>query len=172
MRIINATDYMKREGCKTIKERIKKIYDEMLVRGVIDVPCRIDEEPAGKPVYAEVNFGQWLARCECGGAEAVYWDEPIFYCCSCGNYANHGKPRLVVFPPKNDIKQIEIHLLERPIKTRGGTHYIERTIDGSRAIVEEDGLLPRSWTPDETINDLYEQNKSLKKEIKKAGKHG
>lgn len=161
-KIINAKDYMLREGVKTIKERINKIRKEMIKRGVLDTPF-IDCEPVGKPVCAEINFSQWVARCECGGAESVCQEEPIFYCFSCGNYENHGKPRTVIFPSKKEIKEIEEILLKRPVITRRGTHIIERTINAEPAIIDKEGVLSRSWLPGETIDDLRKENESIKK---------
>jgi len=157
MKIINAKDYMLREGVKTVKERIKKICGEMIKRGVLDTPF-IDCEPVGKPVFAEVNHGQWVAKCECNGAETVDPDEPMFYCFSCGNVDNHGKPRKVIFPSEKEIKDIERELLKRPIKSASGTHYIERIVNGSIKM-QGNGELPRVWIPGETVKDLLNQNK-------------
>ena len=161
MKIINAKDYMKRERVKTMKERIQKICGEMTRRGVLETPF-VDCEPVGKPVYAQVNFGQWLVRCECNGAESVMPEEPIFYCFSCGNFANHGKPRKVIFPSKKEMKDIEEILLKRPVVAVGRTHEIERTIDARPAIVDDKGVLSRSWLPGETIDDLRKENESIK----------
>jgi len=159
MKVINAQDYMKREHVNTMKERINKICKKM--GDTLDTPF-VDCEPVGKPVYAEVNFGQWLAVCECGGAESVDPDEPIFYCFSCGNYTNHGKPRKVIFPPKKEIKDIETVLLKRPVIIKGGTHMIERTINARPAIIDNKGVLSRSWKPGETVKDLRKENESIK----------
>jgi len=164
MKIINAKDYMKREGVKTMKERINKICSRMVKNGSLDTPF-VDCEPIGKPVYAKVNMGQWLAQCECGGAESVDPDEPIFYCFSCGNYENHGKPRKVIFPSKKEIMEIESVLLRRPVKVRGGTHEIERTIL-AEPLVDEKGVLSRSWLPGETVDHLRKENKESIKEKK------
>jgi hypothetical protein len=65
----------------------------------------------GKKVYAFVDHGRWVAQCECGGAESVDLDSPIFFCCSCGNRSTTGRPREVVFP--KEIEQIEAILLKR-----------------------------------------------------------
>lgn len=132
----------------------------------------VDCEPVGKPVHAEVNFGQWIAQCECGGAESVTPDEPIFYCCSCGNYANHGKPRKVIFPSKKEIKDIETVLLKRPVIVKGGTHMIERTVNARPAIIDEKGVLSRSWKPGETVKDLRKENESIKTKTEKRLKDG
>lgn len=171
MRIINAQDYLFRERCSDLRARYKKICSEMMKRNVMETPF-VDCEPVGKPVHAEVNFGQWIAQCECGGAESVHWDEPIFYCCSCGNYANHGKPRAVIFPSKKEIKDIETVLLKRPVIVKGGTHMIERTVNARPAIIDEKGVLSRSWIPGETVKDLRKENESIKAKVEKRMKDG
>ena len=159
MRIINAKDYLFRKRAKTYKDYINITCNEMLKLGVLDTPFD-DCDPVGKPVYAEVNNGQWLAVCPvCGGAESVMPEEPIFYCFSCGNFENHGKPREVIFPSDKDIKDIEKILLERPIIIKKGAHEIERITNAEPAIKDKYGLLPRSWTPDQTIKDLRRENK-------------
>lgn len=89
-KIITALDYAKREGANSVRERIEKICKRM--GNTNDSPVK--GEPQGKPVNAEINFGQWIAKCpDCKGAEAVDPSEPIFYCCSCGNTANGSHPR-------------------------------------------------------------------------------
>ena len=165
MKIISAKDYMFREHVKTMKERINKICGEMKRRGILDTPF-IDCDPIGSPVYAEVNFGQWVARCECGGAETVDPDEPIFYCFSCGNFDNHGKPRKVIFPSKKEMKDIETVLLERPVKIKPRSHMIERAIDATPTITDKYGVLSRSWLPGETVKHLRKENKESNKAVK------
>lgn len=63
----------------------------------------------GKPVSAFVDYGRWVAQCECNGAEIVDPDVPEFFCFSCGNESNGGRLRPVIFP--NEIKEIEKQLL-------------------------------------------------------------
>jgi hypothetical protein len=163
--IITAKDYAQRERALNVKDRIKKMCDNMVFRGVMDTPF-VDCEPEGKPIEAEINFGQWVARCDnpgCNGCEAVDPDEPIFYCFSCGNSDNHGKPKPVVFPRKKDRKEIAELLLERPIKKGKATHNIERiTVKAVPLVFDELGCLSRSWFPGETVDDIKEQNKSVK----------
>ena len=164
-RIINATDYLFREKHKTIKDRIKSLCAGMVKRGLLDTPF-VDCEPVGKPVFAKVNFGQWLVECECGGAETVHWDEAIFYCFSCGNFENHGKPREVIFPSEKERDDIERILLERPIRIKGGTNVIERTVLAIPAVKDKYGPLSRSWDPGESADDLRrENNQSLKGKV-------
>ena len=167
MRIINAKDYLFRKRAKTYKDYINITCNEMLKLGVLDTPFD-DCDPVGKPVYAEVNNGQWLAVCPvCGGAESVMPEEPIFYCFSCGNFENHGKPRAVIFPSDKDIKEIEKVLLERPVIVRRGAHEIERILNAEPLVADMYGILSRSWTHDQAIDDLKKENKeSLKGKVK------
>lgn len=161
-KIISAKDYMFREKVKTMKEHIQKTCSEIMKRRILDTPF-VDCEPVGKPVYAQVNFGQWVAQCECGGAESVDPDDPIFYCFSCGNYANHGKPRSVIFPSKKDVKQIEEVLLRRPVIIKRGANEIDRILNAEPAIIDKYGVLSRSWVPGETVDNLRrENNESMK----------
>lgn len=164
-KIITAKDYAMREGAKTISQRIKNISKKMEAKGVLDTPFD-DSEVCGKAVDAEINWGQWIARCECGGAEAVDPDEPIFYCFSCGNYENKGKPRPVVFPDKKERAKIEKLVLERPVTVKFGTHRIERaTLAEPTAFDLVDGKplpLSRSWIPGETVRDLEKQNNAIR----------
>ena len=75
-----------------------------------------DARPIGE-VMAEVNHGRWIARCSvCGGAEEAAWQEPIFYCLSCGNAENGGHTMGIIFP-ENRV-EIEGVLLARPMENR------------------------------------------------------
>jgi hypothetical protein len=89
-------------------------------------------EPWGE-VRAEVNHGRWIARCQCcGGAEEVAWQEPVFFCLSCGNADNDSHVMSVVF--QADKKAIESLLLMREIENR-------------------------NWHPGETVESLQQENK-------------
>ena len=63
------------------------------------------------PLLARIDFGRWIADCECGGAEYVDPADPLFFCCSCGNQAHQGKARRVIFPENR--AEIEAAVLER-----------------------------------------------------------
>lgn len=156
-KVITALDYAKREGCANVRERIQKICNAKIARNVMDRPAKIDKVK-GKKVYAELNYGQWIARCECGGAEAVDPSDAVFFCFSCGNYSNNGALRPVVFP--NNIKDIEKEVMKRPIRIGVGTHEIERlTLATPEIYVDSKGFLSRSWVPGESVEDIKEQNK-------------
>lgn len=72
------------------------------------------------PVYARVSDNRWIADCECGGAEAVDYVDPRFFCLGCFNDAFGNMPRRVIFPA--DLDEIEDILTARddPL-TRGYT---------------------------------------------------
>lgn len=112
---------------------------------------------SGQPVLARIDFGRWIADCECGGAEYVDLDERVFYCFSCGNRAHGGNARPVTFPPEEDIVEIEKLLMDRPIEEGKGGNDIEKALLGQPLV----GELSRSWDPDESIQDLIDQNKEL-----------
>lgn len=77
------------------------------------------QQPAtGDPVVSQVHEGRWVALCECGGAEVVDPEEPYFYCFSCHNVINGGRPRPVDFPAQ--WRAIERTLLARPKATQRG----------------------------------------------------
>jgi hypothetical protein len=159
-RIIRAKDYARREGAKSVVERIVRISAQLAHRRLLDTPF-VGGAPVGRPVLAEVNHGQWMAFCECGGPEAVDPDEPIFYCFSCGNHATKGRPRPVTFPQQREIEEIEQVLLERPMEDGGGANEIDRVFMARPLVGVVDGVpvvMHRSWKPGETVEELRAQN--------------
>ncbi|RJP53631.1 MAG: hypothetical protein C4583_04395 [Anaerolineaceae bacterium] len=170
-RIIQAKDYAQREGARSVVERIARLSAQMVRRRLLDTPF-VGGAPAGTPVLAEVGDGQWRARCECGGLEAVDVDEPIFYCFNCGNFKTKGRPRAVVFPPREMMEEIERLLLDRPMIEAGGTNEIDRMLMKLPALAGMvDGapvVMRRSWKHDETVDDLRRQN-GMMEALEKAG---
>ena len=159
-RIIQAKDYAAREGARTVIERIARLSSQLVQRRLLDTPF-VGGAPVGKPVMAEVNHGQWMAFCECGGAEAVDTDEPIFYCFNCGNRATKGRPRPVAFPPQQEREEIERLLLARPLGDGGGANEIDRVFLARPLAGVVDGeavVMHRSWSPGETVEELRAQN--------------
>ena len=65
----------------------------------------IDEVAEEAPVEAVWDGDRWVAVCECGGAEVVTLEEPVFFCCSCGNAGVGGRWRPVTFPRTNHGKE-------------------------------------------------------------------
>ena len=152
--MITAEDLCKRDGCKTHREWIHRRCEILKKRGLLDTP--FTGEIIGKsPIYAEVDWGRWIAKCECGGVEYVSMDEKIFYCFSCGNYKYKGKGRKVIFPDEQKIKRIEEILEEREIVRGAGTEKLSRVLLSKPKIPG----LSRTWNKDENLNDLKKQNK-------------
>lgn len=152
-KIYTAKDYAeKRDGVKTVKERIAK-YQEKYRRQGISV--NVTFAPRGKPVTARIWQGHWVADCECGGAEVVDYDEPIFFCWGCGNSTTKGAVRSVVFPENREA--IERKILLRPVQALRGLDEIAKA-ECATAVISIDGKpLTHSWLPEETLEDLSEQ---------------
>lgn len=107
------------------------------------------------PVYARVDFGRWIADCECGGASYVtIFDINFFFCATCGNQSSNGDARAVIFPP--NINEIENELLQRQVKAKLGTF-------GTDAAMNSIGVISRSWSPGETIETLKHQRNMMEK---------
>jgi len=129
---ITALDYAKREKVASTRDRIRKLAER---HGL-----RLDEKIAGKPVQAILDYGRWIALCECGGGEAVDPADPVFFCVSCGNERTNGKLRKVDFP--SDYKAIEKDVMSRPLKRRGTGDKISQ-----QRLAKPRGE-PRNWSPD------------------------
>lgn len=158
--IINAHHYSQREGADgTVKGRIKKRVEKLNARGA-QLKVNLDKIINRNPVTARILMGQWIADCECGGAEFVAADEPFFFCFSCLNRVDDYALRPVVFP--TEWEAIEALLLERPVDDRRGLSDLERAYNAKALIhVEGKGPLVRSWDAGETLDDLIEQNKPV-----------
>jgi len=156
--IITAKDYaVKRDGLKSVTERIKRQQQKFIRKGVLFVPLTTGK---AKPVHARIELGQWIADCECRGAEFVDPDEPIFFCSSCLNREFKHRLRPVIFP--DNYKEIEQLILQRPVDDISGIDDLQRAHQAKALIhVEQpDGSrlpLTRSWNPDESLKDLHDQ---------------
>ena len=177
--IVTAKHIAAMEGAPDVKGRILKLRERLFKLKSVAVQIKDIDRPRGAPVLARIELGQWIADCECGGAEFVDHEEPIFFCFSCGNRANDNVPRPVTFPPPAERQIIEQLVLQRPVDDLRGLSDSERAA-GARALImvevgaedEPKRLLPltRSWDPHETIEDLVGQNEPIKKwheELKK-----
>lgn len=156
-RIITAKDY---GGVKKYFRHAQQKLKEQ--RGIAVNIVDVDKKPTGKPVYARIWKSQWIADCECKGASFVDYDEPLFFCFSCGNYSNGGKPRPVIFPPEAERIEIEKTLLERPQEIGAGLSDLERIAMARPLVYSQDNSgkmkpLARSWRPGESIQDLKDQ---------------
>lgn len=147
-KILTALDVAQRDRCKTVREWIARVALKRSVHwnGKIS---------AGSPVLARIDHGRWLADCECGGAEYVDPNDPIFFCLACGNSAQAGAARLVAFP--KDAAEIEMALLARPVEATGSSAF-ERAMT-ARPLVAG---LERSWSPGESLAQLRQQNREGK----------
>lgn len=111
---------------------------------------------AKKSVLARVDFGRWIADCECGGAGYVDPSDPVFLCTACGNLSSGGKFRPVIFPP--DRQGIEVELLKRNVIARSPSpHPTQVALTSTPSIPG----LTRSWTPGESLTDLIAEREAL-----------
>jgi hypothetical protein len=165
--IITAKHYCRRDKVGSVQERVQKLQRDVQRRK--GVMLHFDfKNPASRPVLARIELGQWIADCECGGAEFVDPDEPIFACMSCGNRADSGRMRPVLFPEPEKRAEIERLVLERPVDDLRGLDDLERA-HMARAVIyveQPDGKhlpLTRSWNPHESIADLQKENEPVER---------
>jgi len=151
-RIVTGNDLAKVLNFKNYRVMLKMKSREPIVKTVIG--GWNGEVARKRPIYAIVNTGRWIAECECGGAEIVEPDDPIFFCFSCGNSCVKGAVRPVVFPENRE--EIEHLLLKRLCKTTGA-NIVERAFNATPLF----GRIGRDWTAGETIEMLELQNKGL-----------
>ena len=117
-------------------------YKQMvIIPAMIKNRLPITEDITDKPLYAYVNRGRWVVKCECGGAEKA-WNEGYFMCQSCFNSGHKHKLRPVIFP--KDGGQIEELLIDRP-------------------------LINRNWKVGETLSQLRTENKKHAAELLSKG---
>ncbi len=88
------------------QEKFKSVKDRVISWANKSGHKFVGDRTAGNPVSARIDYGRWIADCECGGAEYVDPEEPIFFCMACGNKITSGRARKVVFP-KNRV-EVEI----------------------------------------------------------------
>ena len=151
---ITARNLAMREGLPSTKERTER-HRAKFIRTHPLAAQRIGKAAAVEPVYARVDFGRWIADCECGGAEYVDPDYPWYFCNSCGNSGCNGQLRPIIIPEAAEREAIEKTLNKRPVDDTRGSDEIQRAIL-SRPIIAR---LARSWEPGETVDDLKAQNR-------------
>ncbi len=86
---------------ETLKKRMQvQTMREVFTRMALAAGFRPRPEFADDEVEAvwDAVGKRWVAMCECGGAEVVDPNEPVFFCCSCGNAKVGGLWRPVNFP--------------------------------------------------------------------------
>ena len=161
--IVTAKHYAKQEGASNVKERILKLRDRIYREKGIALEVLDIDKPSGTPVYARIEQGAWIADCECGGAQFVDADEPVYYCFGCGNRGNKFRVRPVIFPEQRQA--IEALILARPVNDLAGLTELEQAgLSKPLAFAEVDGQLKglsRNWLQDESVEDLERQNKFI-----------
>lgn len=123
-------------------------------------------EIGGENVFARVDFGRWIADCECGAANYVEPSDPVYLCSTCGNAVSGGKWRRVKFP--DNRSEIEAELMGRDVLVNLKLKPIDRAINAVSALPG----LARSWNPGETVELLRRQKEEGKKRAILAGKEG
>lgn len=155
-KIFSGNDKAKELGYKNYREMIAGLAAR---RGYVP-----GVEIGGTNVFARIDFGRWIADCECGSANYVEPSDPVYFCATCGNAANEGKLRGVTFPENR--AEIEAELLKREVLINPKLKPIDRAINARGAIP---GLV-RSWMPGETTQVLKSQRELLTMMAKKQ--HG
>ncbi len=152
--LITAKHLALRENHPNTRARIEHIQ----IRFKREHPSLFSGKKSGseiRSVKARVDFGRWLADCECGGAEYVDPEVPVFFCNSCGNVEFNGDVRPVEFPNEATRQMIEKTLLTRQVDDSRGADAIERAMT-ARPLIRG---LSRSWDPWESVSDLKKQNR-------------
>lgn len=166
-RLITAKDYCVRDGVETVRARILKLHAKIQRKAKVPLAIKIDVL-SPRPVKARIELGQVIADCECGGAEFVDKDEPIFYCLECFNRRDGGALRPVEFPDEAMWAEITRLVLLRPVNDVRGKDEADRAA-GAQAVIyleQADGRhlpLTRTWNPGETIEDLLKENEAIEK---------
>ena len=91
--------------------------------------------PANVRLTAEINYGRWIGRCECGSGVAVHPAWEWAGCLDCGTVYTE-----IDFPDAETLRAVVQTLSERPGGIGGRRH------------------LHRSWLPSETVLDLKREN--------------
>lgn len=144
-KIFSGIDKANEMGFKTFREMIQALA----ARKGYKIPS--SEETGGENVVARIDFGRWIADCECGAANYVEPSDPVYFCASCGNAASGGKLRGVTFP--DNRAEIEAELLERVVFVNPKLRPMDAAINARSAVP---GLV-RSWNPGETVQSLKMQ---------------
>lgn len=77
------------------------------------VPRPLGEAPDAPPAVARMNYGRWLADCDCGSAVLLFrCTAAWFWCPACGNATSSGKLRPVIWPENH--AQIDIDMATLP----------------------------------------------------------
>jgi hypothetical protein len=137
--LVTADDIAPSLGAHTNREWIGKMRRRSRTAKVIMDGKRLSFNLAGSPIEATVNHGRWIVVCECGGAELVSPEDPIFFCFSCCNSSNDYHVRPVQFPKNVDG-------IEKALMKRGNPKH-------------------RNWVPSESLADLEAQTAANEAEV-------
>lgn len=152
-RLITARDVARRDGHATVTDLLLALMERSIERGYFRI-CWDGEHVGGAPAMALVDFGRWLARCECGQHNYVDPNDPVMFCARCGN-GNSGLARPVIFPVNRE--EIEKLLLARPvIENPAAKNVVEKALLAKPKI----SVLTRNWFPGQSLVDLFEMNRT------------
>lgn len=150
-RLVTAKFLLGRDRAPSLKVWLAR---EARKRGFVFTGKLTTKRGAAYKALARVNYGRWQADCpnpECfGGSEYVMPEEPVYYCCSCGNYQAGGDLIPVQFPTQAQMDEIEGELLAREqVVTRAGD-------PGSRALSSRPKMAGfyREWSPTDERHSL------------------
>lgn len=100
-------------------------------------PRPLGEAPDAAAVVAVMNYGRWLATCDCSAAVMLFRGTPgkWFWCPACGNAATGGKLRPVAWPANRDQIDADKGSLPTALANWDPAAEAERTaiIDAQRA---------------------------------------
>ncbi len=150
-KLITSKNMARRAGCVSVAQWMQMLAEQSIQRGKFHVQWD-GMHVGGAPVQAFVDFGRWMARCECGQHNYVDPDEAVFFCARCGN-GNSGLARPVLFPIEREL--IEELLLARPVVKNP---LAKNEIEDARLAKPVLAFLPRSWHPGQSVEDLRTMN--------------
>ena len=93
MELIDGLSMVRRDGAANLRDWFRRLGGRGRLR-FVDIVAGVPVVAFTEPDYHGLRL---LGGCECGGAEYVCRAEPVFYCLSCGNAANSGRLRPVLF---------------------------------------------------------------------------
>jgi hypothetical protein len=112
---------------------VEAVLRRRAARMGLEVDTAITDVGDAPALEARVVHGQLIVMCECGGAQFVWPEHPIFLCSDCWNKTMNGRFRRVIVP--DDLAEIEVVLSRRLDMTN------------------------RNWLPTETLIDLKRENR-------------
>ncbi len=146
-----------RDSCASVAQWMQKLAEQSIRRGRFNLNWD-GVHVSGFPVSAFIDFSRWLAKCECGQFNYVDPDEAVLFCACCGN-GNSGMARPVLFPSSSERLKIEAILMERPVTPNP---LAKNAIEAARLEKPVYELLPRSWYPSQSIENLLAMNFIMK----------